>query len=120
MYFEVEFFAIVPEIEHFDGESVAKLFIQSSYEAKDSITVDLDDSVDGEVYVSHSVYIRHKITDLDVRRTVLEFGRCFVFAPIPGFVLRKESSCNAATNAIWLFTSFFECSHNEYLRVCRN
>ena len=39
---------------------------------------------------------------------------------VPGFVLRKESSCNVANNAIRLFTSFFECSLNKHPRVCRN
>ena len=59
------------------------------------------------------------LRDIDVRRTLVEFGRCFLSGSIAGGSLRKTQSINVAADLSKEFTSFAECVH-EVGNVCQD
>jgi len=71
-----------------------------------------DDDSDGENTVSSKVMrIRNLIPNVDVRRTAIEFGRCFAVGSIAGGVLRNSLSVDASTILIAAFQHFSACNH---------
>lgn len=49
-------------------------------------------------FVHNTASFEHKISDFDVRRNILEFGRCFLTGSIAGGVLRNENSAHESQN----------------------
>jgi len=54
---------------------------------------------------------RNKFLDVDVRRSLIEFGRCFLVGSIPGGVLRNTISVNISANLSSAMRDFFSCNH---------
>ena len=62
--------------------------------------------------------LTHKIHDLEIRRSLIEFGRCFLSGSIPGGVLRMTSSGSEARKLSDAFVTFASCSHDNGGLVC--
>lgn len=54
---------------------------------------------------------RHKLSSIDVRRTMIEFGRCFAVASIPGGALRNAESVPQASILEKELRRFSDCKH---------
>lgn len=53
------------------------------------------------------------ISNIDVRRTVIEFGRCFLSGSIAGRSLRISTSIAVAMKLLSAFTRFSMCNHSS-------
>jgi len=62
--------------------------------------------------------VRHNIMDLDLRRTAIEFGRCFISGSIAGLVFRQESSSNLAAQIVPFLNQFSSCAHAGCGVIC--
>jgi len=58
------------------------------------------------------------ISDLDLRRTAVEFGRCFISGSIAGLVFRQERSSFLASEVIPILMEFSNCTHMEDEIIC--
>ena len=65
-----------------------------------------------------SISLRNKIEDTDIRRTVIQFGRCFISGSIAGFIMRRERSIPAARISAKALTDFSGCSHLPTSEIC--
>ena len=59
-----------------------------------------------------SIRLKHKIRHVDVRRTIIDVGRCFCSGSIAGGALRDESTILHAVNLKRALQTFSICSHN--------
>ena len=57
---------------------------------KDPTTLDSTNK-DSEQSVS-GVVLRHRLNEVDLRRTAINFGRCFLSGSVAGYSLRKNSA----------------------------
>ena len=55
--------------------------------------------------------IEHKIIECDIRRSIIDFGTCFISGSITGFLLRNSRS---ATYAHHLSTFVLRCANCSY------
>ena len=55
-----------------------------------------DESEDESHFTNQTFYFSHKIKDVDVRRNVVEFGRCFCSGSSAGAALRNQMSVKYA------------------------
>ena len=62
----------------------------------------------------------HKLADVDIRGTYVEFGRCFAAGSISGFVLRKSAPVLVTDNLSRGLKRFSACIHSEGPSVCGN
>ena len=61
-------------------------------------------------FTEHGLKFTHKIQDLDVRRTLLEFGRCFLHGSMPGGILRRSESMTESRRLSDAFRRFVQAS----------
>ena len=61
--------------------------------------------------ISGRIIMKYRIRDIDVRRTIVEFGRCFLSGPIVGGSLRSFSSISAAQRLSEELIRFSKCNH---------
>ena len=66
------------------------------------------DEDDGRV----EIFLEHRIEEYDVRRTSVEFARCFLSGSVAGFSLRSDLSCLGAKRLSECFQKFPVCSQN--------
>ena len=62
--------------------------------------------------------LEHKLTDVDIRRTSVEFEQCFAAGSIPVFVLRKSIAVLATDDLSRELKRFSACVHSEGPSVC--
>ena len=55
--------------------------------------------------------LRHKFDNIDLRRSIVNFGRCFLSGLISGGTVRSNASANDATMLQGCLISFHNCSH---------
>jgi len=73
-----------------------------------------DDDSDGDNHIQpRSLRVRNKFSNADVRRTLIEFGRCFVVGSIPGGLLRNSLSVDVSNMLSSALRRFFSCNHME-------
>jgi len=117
-----------------DGQGYFNTLLKNSlWKAKDVMVSDLftyDAGVDHEAFAVakflNSSYdicsdsippqgfrFRHKLSGIDVRRTIVEFGRCFAVGSIPGGVLRNVNSVSAASDIHEALRRFSSCNHSQ-------
>ena len=61
--------------------------------------------------------IEHEIIECDIRRSIMDFGRCFISGFIAVFSFRKSRSATEAHRLSTFLLSFANCSH-EVGQVC--
>ena len=72
-----------------------------------------DEDLDEETPIQKGkIRIKHKINDIDVRRTVVDFGRCFGSGSIAGEALRNESSLERCIILRDALRRFGNCNHS--------
>lgn len=88
--------------------------------SSEEIPLDGEQSDDDLIVKPGRIYLKHKQSDIDVRRTIIDFGRCFGFGSIPRGALRKTESVNAANSKCSALKSFSECSHTQSVTISLN
>jgi len=77
----------------------------------DEHRTDGDESDDDMDIAAKRMRFRHKFGDVDIRRTLIEFGRCFLVGSIAGGALRNTLSVSLASILSSELRRFFSCAH---------
>ena len=64
--------------------------------------------------------LRHKFDDIDLRRSIANFARCFLSGSIAGITVRSNASANDTTMLQGCLISFQNCSHRAGPFICTN
>lgn len=78
------------------------------------ITVDEEDeySDDFVQVATGKLVLRHKFPDVDIRRTLVDFCRCFASGSIAGSALRDWQSVGFIERLVLSLRSFAQCNHH--------
>lgn len=107
-------------VEQTDETSLAGCLLTACFRVRNSgsqIELDNANSDDELVEAPGKLAISFIIRDIDVRRTIIDFGRCFLSGSVAGGALRDTKSLAAATYLAAEFIRFSSCVH-ENDKVC--
>ena len=100
------FFGNLPLTKEFSCAYIPRLFIQGFFSQ-----VTIESNTDG------TLTIRHVFMNQDIRRDVIEFGRCFVSGSICGGVTRWMVSVAHGNSLVYALTNFGFCSYKNVLNM---
>lgn len=89
------------------------IFIPQDRHDVDGFTED-DESMNHEVdttRISNALRMRSKMDDINVRRTCIDFGRCFIVGSIAGGSLRRNSAVAKVKELCTVLNIFSSCKH---------
>ena len=65
------------------------------------------------------VVLRHRLNEVDLRRTAIDFARCFLSGSAAGFSLRNNKAKESAEELSISFAQIANCEHQE-ISPCMN
>ena len=113
LFFEAEYAQNASESVIVKPILLAVFYLCNQEETVLQQTADEEDEPVSETVQFRSIYVGHKISDLEVRRIVIEFGRCFATVYISDFAFRRCSSSTATSELANACETFLHFNHNQ-------